>query len=187
MKNKLMFATAALAGALYVTPAFAVPSHEDECAIWLCATNGFKDDGCDKAKEAARWRTHRHKPVLPRFESCAVDDGNSSKGNNMSASEQYVIRIEAHDECTEWNEISTDHGKPSRQCLKWKHIPQHYEPGVSCTKDMSKGRDFNLSDLVKIEGCSGVWKKVTIMQNKLPISIFYLDLKTNFVSSFHQD
>lgn len=126
---------------LYSGVACAVPSHDDQCAEWLCAPYGFPS-GCEQAKHAYDWRRDHHMAPLPPYKSC---DENSDGSSGLSYRQGYAAYIREHTECAEWGTqtVYTSMGpKESKTCKSYKTVPGYWKKGQPCIHG-SYGPDSN--------------------------------------------
>lgn len=160
---------------LLTTPliAQAAPSHEDQCAIWLCLPGGFPE-GCGAARNAMNWRIEHHHSPLPPFSSCAINyDSNGDGKDDFIVQERRVILINKQLEC-----IMTRR-RSQQNC---KSLAGQYEarPGSTCWKI----RPTKDNDGVVIPGCVGVFREMKILDtiNKQTIGKTFYWNKSSSIS-----
>lgn len=130
--NRIIVEIALCALGLYSAAACAVPSHDDQCAEWLCAPYGFPS-GCEQAKHAYDWRRDHHMAPLPPYKSCDENADGSSGG--MSYRQGYAAYIAPHTECAEYT-ITTIYTSqaPIKQktCKSYKTVAGYWKKGEPC-------------------------------------------------------
>lgn len=60
-------------------PSVSMATSGDECAIWLCAPQGFAPSSCKPARKAMTKRIFKGKQPLPALASCMVNSGGSNQ------------------------------------------------------------------------------------------------------------
>lgn len=154
---KPMKISSILLSILLINTVQADPSHEDECAIWLCAPAGFAVPECSGAHSAMHWRIRHHKSPLPSFSSCSEDL--DSEGG-ISYQEGYAAYIPEHkiSKCvqyvTDYSRASTQ--GPTKKCVSYEYetIPEQYIQGTGC-QHLGQGK-------TEPAGCTTTYHYITV-------------------------
>lgn len=158
---KTIIKTSAITLLLSANLSQAAPSHEDQCAIWLCLPGGFPN-GCGAAKSAMKWRIKHHQSPLPSFSSCAIDfDSNGDGKEDFIVRERRVILINKQQECLQTRSSSLTKSRRQQQKQYCQSLEGQYEArsGNTCWK-VRPGKD---RDGVLIPGCVGVFREFKTM------------------------
>lgn len=77
---------------LLISPTHTFAGSQDECAIWLCAPQGFPSPGCKGARKALKKRLFKGKSPLPQLQSCISSGvgGGSNSSSKITASHSFV-------------------------------------------------------------------------------------------------
>jgi len=87
-KSAIMLSMIISSVLLTSTPTLA--ASEQECAIWLCAPQGFAPSACKGARKALVKRLFRGKSAMPDLSSCMVGGDSNSNNTQMTATQGFV-------------------------------------------------------------------------------------------------